>query len=75
MENPGILLRRASEARARRAHSARTGGALPAAEAPAPRKDATEPRAKPLPPLSHANYSALMRNHDRARTRHLSAKA
>ena len=65
MENPGEMVRRAALNRPRSASGVPTY-APQTQEAAAP--DRPTP---PLPKASHANYSALMRSHDRVHTCHL----
>lgn len=69
MENPGEMLRRAVRNRRR---------TVSRAPAPAPQSDVTAAapqQTRPAPPkASHANYSALMRSHDRVHTCHLSGQ-
>ena len=62
MDGPRELLRRAANNR-RRASAAPEAGVLAAAEPVAPPRMAMHE--------GHATYTALMRSHDRLRTRHL----
>ena len=62
MATPRELTRRAAQNRARMKPRE------PAVSAPQPAQSA-QPR-----PFGHANYSALMRSHDRLRTRHITSQ-
>ena len=65
MENPGEMMRRAAQNRRR---------AAPCSPASVPQTEAPSTPQKPRPSPqknSHANYSALMRSHDRVHTCHL----
>lgn len=64
MENPAAILRRAGEQRRFR------GLAAP----PQPPVPAEKPPAAPAHRSSHASYTALMRSHDRMRTRHIAGQ-
>lgn len=61
MENPGDLLRRAQRSRRFRI-----------ASKPSVEQEKTE--AAPVHRSSHASYTALMRSHDRMRTRHITGQ-
>ena len=65
MSNPAELMRRAAQTRQR--------AAVRQPEAAKRPEPAAEPQ--PRPQARHANYSALMRSHDRVRTCHLSGKS
>lgn len=64
MENPSALLRRA--------HISRGGRKEPNVQTARPME---ENRHTPAHISHHANYTALMRSHDRVRTRHIGVKA
>ena len=64
MENPASLLRRAREQK-------RFRGAAAPPEAPVQRQ---KPPEAPAHQSSHASYTALMRSHDRMRTRHIAGQ-
>lgn len=66
MSNPAELMRRAAQIR-QRARVRWPEGAQESAPA--------TPRPQPHPQARHANYSALMRSHDRVRTCHLNGKS
>lgn len=61
MENPGMILRRAKCNRRFEAGRMQTTGPRTAEKQPA----------KPQHQSNHASYTALMRRHDRVRTRHI----
>ena len=61
MENPGEMLKRARQNQGRRA-------AVPEREKELPR------RAAAVLKSGHSGYTALMRSHDRMRTRHIGGK-
>lgn len=71
MENPGEIMRRALERR----RAARPTPALrPDRAEPAEPQQQAQP-AEPRHRSSHASYTALMRSHDRMRTRHISKQS
>lgn len=70
MANPGELMRRAAQ---RRMESRPRPVPEREASAAGERPDPVRPHAQP-PRASHANYSALMRSHDRVHTCHLNGQ-
>ena len=66
MENPGVLLNRAREFRHFR------GISEPPAQQHA---EGDVQRPAPVHQSSHASYTALMRSHDRMRTRHIAGQS